>query len=229
MSTGRFEGFPDETFGWFDGLERDNSKAYFTENRPIYDAHVRGALELLLAELAGELGGAVKLFRQNRDVRFAADKSPYKTTTYGLIMNRPKGQQSLYAQLSSWGLFAGSGYHMLATDQLERFRKAIVDEKSGTAAERAVEAAEAAGIEVFGEALKTAPRGFDRGHPRVRLLRHKALFGGRRIEPGDDGISRRVALAHVRTTWEACSPINAWLDKHVGPSKLPAEPRGGRR
>jgi len=229
MSTTRFTGFPDDTFAFFDGLERDNSKAYFTDHRPLYDAHVRGALELMLGELAAELGGEVKMFRQNRDVRFSNDKSPYKTTTYGVIGKRPKGLPPLYAQLSSWGLFAGSGYYRLAADQLERYRKAIADEKTGRAAQQAVDAVQAAGVEVFGESLKTAPRGFARDHPRARLLRHKALFGGKRMEPTDNGITRAKALRHVRTTWDACAPINAWLDKHVGPSRLPEEPRGGRR
>ena len=44
----------------------------------------------MLEQLAEELGGRVKMFRQHRDVRFSADKSPYKTTTYGLILDRPK-------------------------------------------------------------------------------------------------------------------------------------------
>jgi uncharacterized protein (TIGR02453 family) len=229
MSSSRFDGFPDDTFAWFDGLERDNSKAYYTEQRPIYDVHVRGALEAMLTELAAELGGELKLFRQNRDVRFAADKSPYKTTTYGVIMNRPDAQASLYAQLSSFGLFAGTGYYVLAADQLERFRRAIADDRTGAAAQEAVDAVEAGGIEVFGEQLKTAPRGFDRDHARARLLRHKALFGGKRLEPGNDGIARTKALRHVRGTWEACTPITAWLVEHVGPSTLPVEARGGRR
>ena len=229
MGGTRFAGFPDDAFAWFDGLERDNTKAYFTEHRATFDAHVRGALEAMLTELAGELGGEVKIFRQNRDVRFSPDKSPYKTQTYGLIGNRPKSALALYAQISSFGLFAGTGYHVLAADQLERFRKAIADDRSGTAADTAVDTVRRAGVEVFGEQLKTAPRGFDRDHPRARLLRHKALYGGKRIEPGDDGISRARALRHVRSTWEACAPINAWLGTHVGPSTLEPEPRGGRR
>ncbi|MHB8690700.1 MAG: DUF2461 domain-containing protein [Solirubrobacteraceae bacterium] len=218
MASPRFSGFPDDTFAWFDGLERDNSKAYFTEQRAIYDAEVRGALELMLTELAAEFGGEVKLFRQNRDVRFSANKSPYKTATYGVIHSRPDAQAPFYAQLSSGGLFAGSGFYVLESDQLERFRLAIADDARGAEAERAVAAVEKAGVEVFGESLKTAPRGFARDHPRARLLRHKALFAGKRIEPADDGVPRRKALAHVKRTWEACSPINEWLLRHVGPS-----------
>jgi uncharacterized protein (TIGR02453 family) len=226
-----FAGFGPDTFGWFAGLEADNSKAWFAAHRETYDHQVRGALEAMLDELAGELGGQVKLFRQHRDVRFSADKSPYKTTTYGLIVERPGSLAALYAQLSATGLFAGTGSYAPAADQLTRLREAVADDATGPALEAAVAAAEAAGVEIFGEALKTAPRGFPRDHPRVRLLRHKSLIGGRRLPAGPRGIARDAALGHARATWAACEPMNAWLDEHVGPSALPPQTRsrpGGR-
>jgi uncharacterized protein (TIGR02453 family) len=224
-----FTGFPRATFRWFAGLEADNSRAWFAAHRAIYDDAVRGALEAMLEELADELGGRVHLFRQHRDVRFSADKSPYKTTTYGLVVDRPASLAALYAQLSATGLFAGTGYHVLAADQLARFRDAVADDASGPALERAVAAARAAGLETFGEALKTAPRGHPRDHPRVALLRHRSLVAGRRLDAGDGGIARPAALDHARSTWAACEALNAWLDEHVGPSALPPPARRRRR
>jgi hypothetical protein len=107
-------------------------------------------------------------------------------------------------------------------------RDAVADDFKGPELEQVIAGAEAAGIETFGEALKTAPRGYPRDHPRVQLLRHKSLVAGRRLEPGPDGIPRDAALDHSRTTWAACGPINAWLDEHVGASEVPAETRYGR-
>jgi uncharacterized protein (TIGR02453 family) len=226
-----FAGFPPETFAWFTGLEADNSRAWFTAHRATYDEHVRGQLDELLEELADERGGRVKLFRQHRDTRFSADKSPYKTTTYGVIADRPDGLAALYLQLSSAGLFAGTGYYQLAADQLARFRDAVADDTTGPALEQAVAAVHAAGVETYGEALKTAPRGFPRDHPRAGLLRHKSLIAGARRAPGARGIPRAQALAHARKTWDACAPMNAWLDAHVGASELPppVRPRRGGR
>jgi uncharacterized protein (TIGR02453 family) len=211
-----FEGFPRETFSWFAGIEADNSKAWFAAHRDTYDEAVRGALEAMLEELADDAGGHVKMFRQHRDVRFSADKSPYKTTTYGLIHQRPDSPAPLYAQLSANGLFAGTGYHMLDSAQLARFRDAIVHDATGPELERALATAEGAGVEAFGEALKTAPRGYPRDHERAQLLRHKALFAGSRLAPGAKGIPRDAALRHTRAAWGACEPLNAWLDAHVG-------------
>ena len=215
----RFEGFPAEAFAWFSGLEADNSREYFTAHRDTYERAVLGALETMLEELADELSGRVKMFRQNRDVRFSPDKSPYKTATYGVILDRVDSLAPLYAQLTSAGLFAGSGYYRVEPDQLERFRAAIVDDGSGPELERAVAAVHAAGVQTFGEALKTAPRSYPRDHPRVALLRHRSLYAGRRLSVRSGrGISRDAALKHVRATWDACGPLNAWLDAHVGAS-----------
>jgi uncharacterized protein (TIGR02453 family) len=224
-----FDGFSREAFRWFAGLEADNSKPYFTSQRQTYDRAVRGAFEAMLELLADDLGGHVKLFRQHRDVRFSPDKSPYKTTTYGLIVDREESRAALYAQLSSAGLFAGTGYYMLARDQLTRLRAAIDDDASGPALEAAIATAESAGLELFAADLKTAPRGYARDHPRVHLLRHKSLVAGRRLDPGPDGITASAALEHARSTWGACSALNAWLDQHVGESDIPPESRFGRR
>jgi uncharacterized protein (TIGR02453 family) len=224
-----FTGFSAATFRWFAGLEADNSKRYFTEHRETFDTAVRGAFEAMLDECADALRArSVKVFRQNRDVRFSPDKSPYKDRTYGIIGDRPRGASPLYAQISSSGLFAGSGYYQMARDQLERFREAVAEANPGRRLEAAVADAEAAGLEVFGATLKTAPRGYPRNHPRIRLLRHSSLIGGRQLAPRRNAITREAALEHVQATWAACEPMNAWLDRHVGPTTLEPDPRFSR-
>src|SRR3954452_16119167 len=228
IATPSFTGYPPSAFAWFGGLEADNSKTWFAAHRATYDADVRGALESMLEELADERGsGRAKLFRQHRDTRFSRDKSPYKTRTYGVITDRADGLASLYAELSSGGLFVGTGYYMLAADQLERFRAAVDREAPGQELERVLADVHAAGIETWGVALKTAPRGFPRDHPRAELLRHKSLIGGRRLAPAPrgGGIARDAALAFARDTWATCPSMSRWLDEHVGASTEPPAPR----
>jgi uncharacterized protein (TIGR02453 family) len=223
-----FAGFGPAAFTWFAKLEDHNDRAWFAAHRDVYDTEVRGALELLLEELCDGLGGGrVKVFRQHRDTRFSPDKSPYKTRTYGIVGDRPASRAPLYLQLSREGLFAGTGYYAMAADQLARFRAAVDDDAAGTALERIVAGVHAHGVETWGEALKTAPRGFARDHPRVALLRHKMLIAGRRLEPdGRSGaIAADAARGFARETWAACEPLNRWLDEHVGPSELPAPTR----
>lgn len=222
-----FQGFSPAVFEWFAGLESDNSKAYFTATRSLYEEEVRGGVEAMLDELSAEFGGAVRVFRQQRDLRFTPDKSPYKTQTYGILHGVPGAGAGLYAQLSARGLYAGTGYYQMARDQLERFRDAVVDDRAGPALAAAAAAARDAGLELEGESLRTAPRGYPRDHERIELLRHRQLIAGRRL-PGAGGIARDAALGHVAATWRAAAPLNTWLDEHVGPSTVPQEQRGRR-
>lgn len=224
-----FRGFPPEAFAWFDGLARDNSKAYFTATRERYEADVRGALLAMLEELSATFGGEPRVFRQQRDLRFTADRTPYKTRTYGVLERVADTAAGVYAELSARGLYAGTGYYRMARDQLERYRAVVgADDAAGAQLERAAAAARAAGLELAGQSLRTAPRGVARDHPRIELLRHTSLFAGRRVS-GERGIAREAALEHVGGTWRAAAPLNAWLDRHVGPSTAPPEPRGRRR
>ena len=208
------DGFSRRTFGWFSGLERENTREYFTATRDVYDDEVRGPLEDLLEAARGELGGTWKVFRQQRDLRFTPDKRPYKDRTYGVLGTPVRGY---YAELSARGLYAGTGYHQLDRDQLARYRAAVDDDATGPALEAAAAAVEAAGLELAGAGLRTAPRGYPREHPRIALLRRKALFAGRR-NPGGDGIAFDAALGFLLSTWRAAEPLNGWLEEHVGPS-----------
>ena len=228
MERRAFQGFGPEVFEWFAGLERDNSKAYFTATRERYEHAVRGGLEAMLDELAMTFGGEARVFRQQRDLRFTPDKTPYKTRTYGVIGGTSVPGAGLYAQISASGLYAGTGYYQLARDQLERFRGAVADDDTGPRLEAVTAAAQDAGLELAGQSLRTTPRGYPREHPRIELLRRKALIAGRALAaPG--GIARQAALDHVAGAWRAAEPLNAWLDEHVGPSTLPREQLGGCR
>ena len=99
-----FDGFGADAFAWFEGLARDNTRAYFGATRETYEASVRGPLQALLGELQPEFGGEVRLMRQQRDLRFSCDRTPYKERTAGFLQARPGG--SLYAELSARGFYA---------------------------------------------------------------------------------------------------------------------------
>jgi uncharacterized protein (DUF2461 family) len=68
-----FAGFPEEALVFYEGLRADNTKAYWTDHKALYDSAVRAPMQALLDQLEPEFGRA-KLFRPYRDVRFAKDK-----------------------------------------------------------------------------------------------------------------------------------------------------------
>lgn len=220
----QFSGFTPAVRRWFQGLEADNSREYFQAHRDFYEESIRGQMEALLDELSENFEGEVKMFRQNRDIRFSADKSPYKTQTYGVIRRSDDVPHGLFASISARGLVAGSGYYRMARDRLELYRAAVVDDKRGPELERTVAKAQKANLELWGETLATAPRGYPKDHERIELLRRKSLALGARLEIAR-GINRADGLRFVTRTWKAAAPVTAWLDEHVGASSLPARRR----
>src|SRR6266700_3308608 len=85
-----FGGWPDEALTFYEGLEADNSKSYWTGHKAVYDAVVHGPMADLAEELAAELGGDPKIFRPHRDIRFSQDKTPYKTHIGAVITDIEK-------------------------------------------------------------------------------------------------------------------------------------------
>jgi hypothetical protein len=125
-------------------------------------------------------------------------------------------------------LVAGSGYHVMARDQLERYREAVADDRQGAELRKLVAKAEEAGLEVWGESLATAPRGYPKDHERIALLRRKSLSLGATID-SDRGIGRADGLRFVTRTWRAAAPVTGWLDEHVGATTMPVDTRYRRR
>lgn len=203
-----FHGWPIEAVEFYEGLEADNSKVYWQDHRETYDRQVKAPMEELLAELADEFGPGT-MFRPYRDVRFSADKSPYKTTCAARI-------GAGYVSFSADGLSAGSGLYMPDPAALQRFRAAVDDPDSGTGLADIVAALEAAGYQITAhDVLKTAPRGYPTDHPRIGLLRHKGL-AMMKSWPVGAWLGTRTAKDRVVTTLRAAVPLGQWLDRHVG-------------
>lgn len=217
-----FGGFSASAFEWFAGLEWDNSRDYFAATRDRYEADVRKPFTLMLQELNGTFGGIVHVFRQQNDMRFAPSV-PYKTRTYGVLDFEAPVRARLYADISVRGLYAGTGYHRLAADQLRRYRDAVLDESLGARLAATLVALAGAGLDVLTDSLTSVPRGYPRDHPRADLLRFRSLLAGR-LSTADPGIGRDAVLDNVAGTWRTAAPLTSWLDEHVGPSTL--VPRG---
>jgi uncharacterized protein (TIGR02453 family) len=215
-----FSGFPAEAVRFYDGLIGDNTRTYWLANKPAFERAVRAPMLALLDELADY--GPYHVFRPNRDVRFAKDKTPYKDhiAAYG----ESQGGAGYYVQYSANGMVAGSGYYHMAPDQLERFRDALDRDVVGSEIVAITDSLRTKGLEFSAiGSLKTAPRGYARDHPRIDLLRLKGLVATHRWKPAK-WMQTKAVVERVRDTWETAAPMNAWLDAHVGPSTIaPAE------
>ena len=214
-----FRGWGPEALEFFEGLEADNSKSYWQKNKSTYEAKVLGPMQELLAELEPEWGEGT-IFRPYRDIRFSTDKSPYKTNIAAMVGPG-------YVHLNADGLGAGMGMYHMAPDQLERFRLAVADDRTGGELEVIVADLKAARIDVTAhETLKTAPRGFPKYHPRLDLLRLKGLISWREWPPGA-WLATRKAKDRIVEFLERSKPLNAWLEANVVQTTQPEPLRRG--
>jgi uncharacterized protein (TIGR02453 family) len=212
-----FKGWPAEALEFYEGLEADNTKVYWTDHKDVYTDAVHAPMAALLAELAPEFGDT-KIFRPYRDVRFSADKTPYKTAIAATV-------GSGYLQLSADGLMAGAGMYHLAADQLDRYRQAVADDTTGPALERVIAGLRQANIEAYGsDALKTAPKGYAKDHPRLDLLRNRGLVATKQW-PVAAWLGSAAAKTRVVELLRAAGPLCDWLDEQVGPSNLAPDRR----
>ncbi|MEV6322508.1 DUF2461 domain-containing protein [Nocardia sp. NPDC051787] len=207
-----FAGFPLAGLDFYEDLEADNSKAFWTANKEIYDRAVKQPMTALAAELEPAFGSA-KIFRPYRDVRFAKDKSPYKTAQGAVVRAAPG--VGWYVQINAGGLFVGGGFYQGSPAQLAQLRATIDDDVRGPELVAILAQLAAAGFTIGGEQLKTKPKGYDADHPRIDLLRHKSLTCGKEFG-APAWLETPRAAKEVRSAWETMRPLIEWLAAVVG-------------
>ncbi len=212
-----FGGWPPAALDFYRDLERENNRAFWTAHRDVYERDVKAPF-LALSELVAEAFGPLRVFRPNRDVRFSKDKAPYKTRCYAVTEG--EGGEAYYVEISTRGLVVATGYWMMANDQLDRYRRAVDDDRAGTSLQRIVADLRARALAIEAHGLKTAPRGYARDHPRVELLRHKSMAAMRTFPPAG-WLATGAAAERIVDVWRTARPLNDWLAAHVGPSTEP--------
>ena len=201
-----FSGWPEEALEFYEGLEADNSKAYWTDHKDVYDGCVVAPMKALLDELEKDFGTA-KMFRPYRDVRFSRDKTPYKTRQYAVVH---VGDQGLYVGIDAHGLHLGGGAFHTTTEGVTRMRERIADDLTGTQLTALLDGLRKKGFTVGGEALKRTPKPWDDSHPRAELLRHKQLMAYVDHPPAP-WLHTARAKAEVAKAWKALTALNDWL------------------
>ena len=196
-----------EAARFFAGIAEDNSKGYFDEHREVYTRAIRQPLEDLLAE-AEETYGPGRIMRPNRDVRFSKNKAPYRTDA-AMWAGSVGG---VYLTVGANGLEAGGGLYSPSRDQLDRARSAIASRPlAASQLSEIVAALTSAGFTLAGPSLTAAPKGYDRDHPAIGLLRLKHFAALRKL-PGD------ATASDIRATWVLVEPLIQWCNTVVGPA-----------
>jgi uncharacterized protein (TIGR02453 family) len=202
-----FTGFPSQALDFYDDLEVHNTRSFWEEHKGTYEYSVKRPMVALCAAMSDEFGDA-KVFRPYRDVRFAKDKTPYKTAQGAFIEVGPA--TGWYVEISARGVRTGAGFYDATGPRIAAIRAAIDDDGRGNDLAQMLKKLESNGWRIGGHVLKTAPRGYDLSHPRINLLRHKSLTIGH--DYGFEPIIHTPELLEaVRDDWRTLRPFVEWV------------------
>jgi uncharacterized protein (TIGR02453 family) len=209
---GEFKGWKGDFRGFFLGLRANNTKSYFEAHRRQYEDEVKAPLVAMLADLEAEFGPPHRISRPHRDIRFSADKSPYKLNIYADC------ERGGYLALDAEGLVAAGGRYMVEDAQLRRLREAVANDRSGKQLVEIVGELRRKGYDVEGQELKRVPSPYPQDHPRADLLRHKRLIYWKRWPLGP-WIATTKARDRVAQAWRDGAALDAWCKKHMDSQK----------
>jgi uncharacterized protein (TIGR02453 family) len=207
-------------------LSENNNRAWFVMNKPRYDILRAEFLELvtaLIADIArfdppiAACNPKKALFRINRDVRFAHDKSPYKTTFSAAItasgMKKPSqgGGPMYYFHIDAEGtLLMAAGEYMPPTDRVRAIRREIVaDAKNFGKMVKNKKMLETYGELEQDSKLTRPPKGYDADSPHVGFLKLKDFLVVKRVSikkkiPADLG-------KEIAADFKNALPLVTWL------------------
>ncbi|HTQ02544.1 MAG TPA: DUF2461 domain-containing protein [Polyangiaceae bacterium] len=222
---GAFTGFPDADGKFFKALAKKNERAWFLAHKAEFETGWNEPMKALLGELREAIDGAYphtdlgepKVFRIFRDVRFSKDKSPYKTHIGGYIplARHAKTTTDLpmacYVHIGAGETFAAAGHYMMEKESLERFRKAVADDKRGKALVGILAALAKKGfVAETHERSKRVPKGFPPDHPRAELLTYKGLTVGFPAIPKALFTSSKL-VKWLAAACKTSAPLVEWL------------------
>jgi len=170
------------TFEFLNNLKANNNRDWFEMNKKIYQQEEK-KLKQFFTELQNGLNQfdvieKMKIFRIYKDVRFSKDKTPYKTNRGANWMRAGAHHRgSYYLQLEPGNSFVAGGFFQPNPEDLLRIRKEFeMDATEIRAIFSNLQFQKTYGGFAVYDQLKTAPKGFDKDHPNIDLIRNKNFF-----------------------------------------------------
>ncbi|QXP70236.1 DUF2461 domain-containing protein [Polaribacter sp. R2A056_3_33] len=203
--------FEKSSFQFLKDLQNNNNREWFTEHKPTFVKHQKNLKELFLKmqsnlEKHDEID-KMKIYRIYRDVRFSKDKTPYNprfAVSFSRLGKQLRG--SYYLQIKPGENLLGGGFWQPEKDDLYRLRKEI--EQDSTEFREILE--DETFVKYFGgkfggDELKSAPRGFDKEHKDIDLLRKKGFVATRNFT--DEEVLAPNFLEEVDKSFKALRPF----------------------
>jgi uncharacterized protein (TIGR02453 family) len=213
------------TFDFLSKLKKNNSKEWFDKNRDEYEIARTNFKEFVgdLIIAISRFDPSVKslepkncIFRINRDIRFSNDKTPYKTNMGASI--GPGGKKShdagYYIHIQPGASFLAGGVWQPPAPQLNAIRQEI----DYNAAEFNKIINHKAFKMHFGklseeDKVKTSPKGYDKNHPEIELLKLKSFIVVRDLK--DKEVISKDFIKECSEVFKAMYPLNKFLRRAV--------------
>lgn len=210
-----------EVLHFLSELKESNNKEWFDLNRNRYEASRKKVLfltEQIIHEIAGfdsEVGIQNPkdcVFRIFRDVRFATDKTPYKTNMGSFIAK--DGRKSIsagyYIHIEPGASFVGGGSYCPPADALKAFRTEIFDHPDDFKELIYKDSFKRLYPEMYDDKLKTAPKGFPKDFPEIDLLKYKSYAFTSRMD--DSVVIGEGYVGKIVTAMKELYPVNRFLN-----------------
>lgn len=172
---------PKEAFSFLKDLAKNNNKEWFQEHKTTFKKHeadVKSFYQNVQEHLnVHDEIEKMKMFRIYRDVRFSKDKTPYKTHFAGSFSRlgaRLRG--GYYLHLKPGGTFLATGFWEPNKEDLFRIRKEL--EMDATEFRNIINEKPFKAIwgDLQGDGVRTAPKGFDKEHENIDLIKKKQFI-----------------------------------------------------
>jgi uncharacterized protein (TIGR02453 family) len=202
-------------------IEKNNNRDWFARNKDRYlqeYEHMTVFAAALLEQMSRHdhienTSGKEVFYRIYRDTRFSKDKTPYKDYWAGRMKRATsKLRGGYYFEIKPGGKsFAACGFFSPNAADLLRIRKDIdynYDEWKKIMSAKKMAATFGT---MQGEKVATVPRGFEKDHPAIHLLRHKQFYFMRRFT--DAEVLQPGFVKELNQTFKTIRP---WFDYMSG-------------
>jgi uncharacterized protein (TIGR02453 family) len=184
------QGIPKNTISFLKELKLNNNREWFNDNKEqfkVIQAEVKKfALEIKESLSLSDNIEKLKIFRIYRDLRFSKDKTPYKKNI-GMAFHRakPELRGGYYFEISADESFIAVGFWNPNKEDLLRIRKEI--EIDGEELKSIINQKKIKDIwgEIIGEELKTSPKGFDKDHEHIDIIKKKQFIFIKKLKEED--------------------------------------------
>lgn len=200
-------------------LEKNNNRDWFTENKKRFENHQK-VIKNFFQEINEEFGKQdsiekMQIHRIYRDIRFSKDKAPYKINfSVSFDRTKPHLRGGYYLHIQPGGSFVGGGFWEPNAEDLNRIRKEFEMDDEEIRSIIADENFKKFFGELKGEELKTAPKGFDKNHPAIDLIRKKQYLISRSFT--DKEVTSTNFKTEILATFQAMRPFFDYMSEVLG-------------